>query len=156
MEELVIQLCLILHVPMDCSLPGTSVPGILQAGKLEWVAIPFCRGSSWPMDRTWVFCTAGEFFTIWTIRKPIVCECVAVLRGSPLNSEDGPCNTARVKYRDIRVQLGFCCRCCFIYSLNRYVFRMCYRPGALLATEGLSHRCKWILKWSFVYSVLPE
>ena len=32
--------------PMDCSLPGSSVHGILQARILEWVAIPFSRGSS--------------------------------------------------------------------------------------------------------------
>ena len=33
---------------MDCSPPGSSVHGILQARILEWVAIPFSRGSSWP------------------------------------------------------------------------------------------------------------
>ena len=32
---------------------------------LEWVAISFSRGSSWPRDRTWVSCIAGRFFTIW-------------------------------------------------------------------------------------------
>ena len=40
----VAQLCLILCVPVDCSLPVSSVHGILQARKLEWVAIPFSRG----------------------------------------------------------------------------------------------------------------
>ena len=40
--------------PMDCSLPGFSVHGILQATILEWVTMPFSRGSSWPMDRTCV------------------------------------------------------------------------------------------------------
>ena len=40
------QSCLIFCGPMDCSLPGFSVHGILQAGMLEWVAIPFSRGSS--------------------------------------------------------------------------------------------------------------
>ena len=34
--------------PMDCSLPGFSVHGILQAGILEWVAMPSSKGSSWP------------------------------------------------------------------------------------------------------------
>ena len=32
---------------------------------LEWVAIPFSRGSSWPKDQTWISCTAVRFFTIW-------------------------------------------------------------------------------------------
>ena len=36
--------------PMDCSLPGSSVHGILQARVLEWVAFSFCRGSSQPRD----------------------------------------------------------------------------------------------------------
>ena len=46
MQALVAQLCLTLCSPMDCSPPGSSVHGILQARILEWVAIPFSRGSS--------------------------------------------------------------------------------------------------------------
>ena len=38
--------------PMDCSPPGSSVRGILQARILEWVAILFSRGSSRPRDQT--------------------------------------------------------------------------------------------------------
>ena len=37
---------------MDCSLPGCSVHGSLQARILEWVAIPFSRASFQPRDRT--------------------------------------------------------------------------------------------------------
>ena len=37
---------------MDCGPPGSSAHGTLQARILEWVAIPFSRGSSWPRDRT--------------------------------------------------------------------------------------------------------
>ena len=54
---------------MDCSLPGSSVCGILQARIVEWVAIPFSGGSSQPRDQTWVSCIAGGFFTVWTIRE---------------------------------------------------------------------------------------
>ena len=36
---------------------------------LEWVAYPFSRGSSWPKNRTGVFCIAGRFFTSWAIRR---------------------------------------------------------------------------------------
>ena len=46
-----------------------SVHGILQARILEWAAIPFSRGSSWPRDQTRVSCTAGRFFTIWATRE---------------------------------------------------------------------------------------
>ena len=44
----------------DCSPPGSSVQGVLQARILEWVAMPSSRGSSWPRDRTWVSCIAGD------------------------------------------------------------------------------------------------
>ena len=47
----VAQLCLTLCDPMDCGLPGSSVHGILQAGILHWVVIPFSR-SSQPRDQT--------------------------------------------------------------------------------------------------------
>ena len=50
----VAQSCPTLCDPMDCSLPGSSVHGILQAIELEWIAISFSSGSSWPRDRTWV------------------------------------------------------------------------------------------------------
>ena len=54
---------------IDCSPPGSSVHGILQARILEWGAIPFSRGSSRPRDRTQVSHIAGRFFTIWAIRE---------------------------------------------------------------------------------------
>ena len=47
-----LQSCLILYDPMDCSLPGSSILGILQAWILEWVAMPFSRGSSRSRDQT--------------------------------------------------------------------------------------------------------
>ena len=47
-----LQSCLTLCDPTDCSLPGSSVHAILQAKILEWVAIPFPRGSSQLRDRT--------------------------------------------------------------------------------------------------------
>ena len=62
-KVLVTQSCLAL-----CSLPGSSVHGISQARILEWVALPFSRGSSRPRDWTWVSCIAGRFFTIWATR----------------------------------------------------------------------------------------
>ena len=50
--------------PMDCSLPGSSVHGILQARILEWVAISFSRGSSQPRDQTWVSHIGGRCFNL--------------------------------------------------------------------------------------------
>ena len=61
--------CPILFEPMDCSPPGSSVHGIFQARVLEWVAIPFSRGSSQPRDQTWVSCIASRHFTVWATRE---------------------------------------------------------------------------------------
>ena len=66
----VAQSCLTLCNPMDCSLPGSSLHGILQARILQWVAISF-RGSSWLRDRTWVSCSAGRRFNLWATREAL-------------------------------------------------------------------------------------
>ena len=50
--------------PVDCSLPGFSVHGILQARILEWVTISFSRGSSGPWDLTWVSRIGGRHFNL--------------------------------------------------------------------------------------------
>ena len=56
-------MCPTLCDPMNCSPQDSTVCGILQARILEWVAIPFSRGSSQPRDQTWSSCIAGGFFT---------------------------------------------------------------------------------------------
>ena len=61
-KVLVTQSCPILCYPMDCSPAGSSVHGIIQAKILEWVAIPFSRGSFQHRDRTWVSCIADSVY----------------------------------------------------------------------------------------------
>ena len=61
----VAQLCPTLCNPMDCSPPGSSFHGILQARILERVAISFSRRSSQPRYWTWVSCIASRFLTVW-------------------------------------------------------------------------------------------
>jgi len=63
-KTVIAQSCLTPCGPMDWSPPGFSVHGISQAKILEWVAIPFSRGSSQPRDRAQVSCIAGGFFAI--------------------------------------------------------------------------------------------
>ena len=55
------QSCLTFCDPMDCRLPVSSVCGNSHARTLEWVAIPFSRGSSEPRDQTCISCIAGGF-----------------------------------------------------------------------------------------------
>ena len=66
---LVVQLCPTHCDPTDCSPPGSSVHGILQARILMWVAIPSSRGSSQSRDQTWVTCLIGRLFTIWATKE---------------------------------------------------------------------------------------
>ena len=66
---LVAQLCPTLCSPMHCSPLCYSVHWILQARILEWIAIPFSRGSSPPRDRTQISRVTGRFLTIWATGK---------------------------------------------------------------------------------------
>ena len=50
---------------MDCSLPGSSAPGIFQAKIPEWVAISFSRGSSPPRDQTHISCIGRWVLYHW-------------------------------------------------------------------------------------------
>ena len=52
--------------PMDCSLPGSSVHGILQTRILEWVAVSFSRGSSWPRVGS---CIGRQILDCWATRE---------------------------------------------------------------------------------------
>ena len=53
---------------------GSSVHAILQTRILEWVAIPFPRGSPRPRDQTQVSCIASRFFTVWATREAPWCK----------------------------------------------------------------------------------
>ena len=72
---LVTQSYLILCDPMDCSPPGSSVRGILQARILEQIAIPFSRGSSQPRDQIQVFWVAGRFLPFELKGSPLYPIC---------------------------------------------------------------------------------
>ena len=70
-----LQLCLTLCDPIDCSPPGSSVHGILQLRILEWAAIPFSRGVSWPRDQThisFVSCIDACSLPLVPPGKPII------------------------------------------------------------------------------------
>ena len=67
---LVAQACPTLCSPMKYSLQGSSVHGILQARILEWIAIPFSKGFSWPRDRTRVSMLQVNFLPTESPGKP--------------------------------------------------------------------------------------
>ena len=67
-----LQSCLTVCDPTDCSRPGSSVHGILQARILQWVAISFSRGSSWSRDRS---CVSSVSWTgRWTLTTSAIWE----------------------------------------------------------------------------------
>ena len=68
------QSCWTLCNPMDGSLPGSSLHGILQARMMEWVAISSSRGSSQPRDGTWIscfFCIGRQILYPWATWEPL-------------------------------------------------------------------------------------
>ena len=75
-------MCPTLCNSLDYSLPGFSAHEILQAWIVEWVAIPFFRGSiPWSRDQTWFSQIAGGLFTIWSTRQAL--NCMVVVAESP-------------------------------------------------------------------------
>ena len=64
-----LQSCPTLCDPIDCSTPGSSLHGILQARIPEWIAISFSRGPSRPRDQTQVTLISGRCFTIYAARE---------------------------------------------------------------------------------------
>ena len=66
------QLCLTLCDPVECSLPGSSFHGILQARVLEWVAISFSRGSSRPSDQSQISRIPDRCFNLWATREALI------------------------------------------------------------------------------------
>ena len=88
-KVLVAQSCLTLCNPMDCSPPGSSVHGILQARILESAAIPFSRGSSRPRDQTQVSHIAGRFFTTRAHQRSLQSLLVVSIINSMLQAQTG-------------------------------------------------------------------
>ena len=78
-----LQSCLILCDPLDWSLPGSFVQGILQARILKWVAISFSKESSQTRDRTWVLQHCHNINNL-VIRQTLYPQESETLKGSKL------------------------------------------------------------------------
>ena len=73
----VIQSCLTLRNARDCSPLDTSIHGIFQARILEWVAIFYSRGSSWPRNWTCIscdFCIGRQILHHWVTWEALQCN----------------------------------------------------------------------------------
>ena len=74
---------------MDCSPPGSSLHGILQARVLEWVAISFSRESSWCRDQTRVSCIPGRRFYLWATREAHISDTCRSKETNKINHHHG-------------------------------------------------------------------
>ena len=75
---LVTKVCPTLETPWTVAHQIPSAHGISQARILEWVAITFCRGSSWPRNQTHI-CISKQVLYHWATREaPLWCVCVYV------------------------------------------------------------------------------
>ena len=63
-----------LCLSIGCSPTGSSIGGTLQARILEWVAVPFSRGYSWPGDQTWVSWREADCFPCGSAGKESACN----------------------------------------------------------------------------------
>ena len=117
-----LQLCLTLCDALDYSPPGSSVHGILQARILEWVAIPFSRGSSWPRDQTQVSHIAGKFFTVWAVGKCHLALCFYITPG---------------KYTDFNLNCLSCPRDRISRTLRSF-------SGSFLHFDGNKRNLEWV------------
>ena len=137
------QLYLTLWNPMDCSLPSSSVHGILQARILEWVAVPFSRGSSQPRDWTQVSCIAGglEWAAIsssressWLRSNPcLLCLLHWQAGHLPLVLPGKPCISDIIRY------LSFCYCLSDFTSLSTIISR-----STRVAAGGISSSFLWL------------
>ena len=90
-KALVTQSCPTLCNSMDCSPPGSSVHGILQARILEWAAILFSRRSSPPRDQTPVSCIGRQILYLLSLQESMCqqrCKRVGVVGGSQATPEE--------------------------------------------------------------------
>ena len=87
---------------MDCSPPGSSVHGILQAKVLEWVAISFSRGSSQPKDRTcvsYVSCIGKQVFCFFFFTTSATWEAQFIPKESKQRIAKNYTVTVRVRFQ---------------------------------------------------------
>ena len=149
------QSCLTLCNPLYCSLTGSSVHGISQARKLEWVAISFSRWSSWPRDQNGVSSVscisrqAGGFFTTSAALEALIffylfdCAGSLLLRGLfSSRSEWGSslCRISQVRMLE-RVAISFS----RWSSWPRDQTRVCCIAGGFFTAEQLQEALVWHL-----------
>ena len=151
--------------PMDCSLPGSFLHGILQARVLEWVAISVCRGSSWPRDPTWVSHIPGRRFNLWATREALYqlssvqfsCSVMSYsLRPHESQHARPPCPSPTPGVHSDSHPSSWWCHPAISSSV--IPFPSC--PQSLPASESFPNestlRMRWPKYWSYSFSIIPS
>ena len=137
-----LQLCLSLCDPMDCSLPGFSVHGILQARILEWVVVPSSRWSSQTRDPTCISYVCGIISPLsLSLNEESLVEKVGCLSASWRNVG------GRDEIMDENIiYLGICSlkRMCILFLLGGVVYQ-CWLMLCLSSSISLLNLCIVIL-----------
>ena len=113
---------------MDCSLPGSSVHGILQLRMLEWVAISSSRGPSWPRDRTCISCVSC-----------VSCIAGRLITTAPPGKMHGCCSSPQMCSVFIQVYIE-CFLCALYFDKIWSIFEAVNHQE-----EGLKG---WLFRWS--------
>ena len=121
---LVAEWCPTLCDPVDCSPPGSSVPGISQARILQWVAISFSSRYSWPREQTCISCTGRWILSHWATKeahdKWIVCLKKRLQCPLDIGDWDGE---VEIYQNDLyMLLLAFYCLLLFIYVFIYFCF----------------------------------
>ena len=131
---LVVQSYLTLCDFVDCSPPGSSLYGILQARILEWVALSSSRGSSWPRDWAYVSCgscIAGGFFYHWaTWEAPMKYYCSP----TPNQTQSGQLPVLIYQYNGNTEQRGMINKTTVIKILREFGWRKFYKTSNLASS----------------------
>ena len=119
---------------MDYSPTGSSVDEILQARMLDWVAIFFSRGSSWPSDQTQVSHTAGKLFTIWVTRESMGFSRQEYWSGLPFSSP-GDLPDPEIEPRSPALQA------------DSLLAELLGKPGEMWSIHKLQRNCDHFCAW---------
>ena len=141
---------------MDYSLSDSSVHGIFQARRLEWVTISFSRGSSRSRDRACISCIAGEFFTIWATREaqfssvaqscPTLCDPMnCSTPGLPVHYQLPEFTQTRVHWVGDAIQPSYP-----LLTSSPFVFNLSQHQ---VFSNELALHIRWSKYWSFSFSI---
>ena len=120
----VAKFCPSLYIPMDCSLPGSSVHAIFQARRPEWLTISFSRGSSWLRDWTCVSCISciGRQILYHSVTREASVGLITEFRNIFWISHSASNKSTRAKYSNHKfilwtAELHFLIK---IYTINQF------------------------------------